>query len=59
MVTRGMFWAMEGATWPNEGLPRGTHLQAVGLIFGLLKLYGGRGVRPPDLPTIQSFNKVQ
>jgi hypothetical protein len=25
----------KGATWPNEGLPRGTRLLAVGLIFSL------------------------
>jgi len=27
----------KGATWPNEGLPRGTRLFDVGSIFGLLK----------------------
>jgi hypothetical protein len=46
----------KGATWPNEGLPRGTHLCDVGLTFGLLKVDGGHEVQPPDLPSLEHFN---
>jgi hypothetical protein len=31
-LTRGMFWLVgKGATWPSQGLPRGTPLLVVGL----------------------------
>jgi len=36
----------KGATWPNQGLPRGTHLQVIGFIFGSLKFLWSAGFDP-------------
>jgi hypothetical protein len=48
-VTRGIiFGQWYGATWPSHGLPRGTPLLAIGLLFKILWVRGGR---TPDLPT--------
>jgi hypothetical protein len=45
----------KGATWPNEGLPRGTRLLAVGLMFCLLKFYGSVGFDPRTSPHSRKF----
>jgi hypothetical protein len=48
IATRGIFLGeWKGATWPNHGLPRGT--PGFGYLV-VIKFYGGRGVRPLDLP---------
>ena len=47
IVTRGISWA-------NGRVPRGPikgcHVAPQVWLFGCVKLYGGRGVRPPDVP---------
>ena len=45
-----------GATWPNHGLPRGTHLLALGRLIGLLKFYGSVGVEPRTSNHRERFN---
>jgi hypothetical protein len=57
VLTRGMIWLVcKGATWPTQGLPRGTPLSVRWFQYKIW--FGGAGGRTHDLSAGQRTMKL-